>query len=131
MKKILLATALLGITSALYADNFIMMEKKICPPCAKQKKAMKNKPFKAMKKQNFQDESYWVQVGAFKSKKRATSREEAVSASCKKNINIFQKEGLNRVVVGPFKSKRRAMKKLRKLKNIDNGAFLTTPANFK
>ncbi len=79
---------------------------------------------------NMDKDGFWIQLGAFKYPKKAQNRLDEVSESCGK-ANIYQKDGLNKVVAGPFGSQEIANSKLRELRKLVKGAFLTHPENFK
>ncbi|MCV6608114.1 MAG: SPOR domain-containing protein [Campylobacterales bacterium] len=101
-----------------------MEEKKMVKP------SHKPAPKKMAAKPMMDEEYFWIQLGAFKFEEKAVNRVSLVKSSCSK-VNIYQKSGLNKVVAGPFNSQEQAYSKLKDLRKIVKGAFLTQPENFK
>jgi cell division septation protein DedD len=155
MKKTVLLLLSAALSTAVFADTFITVPKKkpkqveqpmptnyYQPPVMEEEKEMAQpKPMKKAHKPMVhkkvmaepmmdEGEQFWIQLGAFRFEEKAVNRASEARSSCKR-INIYQKDGLNKVIAGPFKTQEKAYKKLKQLRKVVKGAFLTQPENFK
>lgn len=77
----------------------------------------------------FQD-GYWIQAGAFSKMKYAMERKARISLLTNA-VDLYEKDGYKRVVVGPFKDRTEVTENLKMIKEKFPDAFLTTKDHFK